>query len=261
MTAPTPTPTPTPPQSPASVGRIPPVALAGLVLGLVSGVTLIISGFGYRWGWWGLRPAFQMLRWSAIGGAVGGLVSLVCAVLAWRGTDRGGVRVGLVGLVIGLVVFGVPWSWLRRAKSVPPIHDITTDPTNPPAFVAVLPLRANAPNKAEYAGPDVAAKQLAAYPDVKPILLTVPPPQAFQQALAAARAMGWEIVAADSAAGRIEATATTFWYGFKDDVVIRVTPASGGARVDVRSVSRVGMSDVGTNAQRIRAFRKRLTGA
>jgi uncharacterized protein (DUF1499 family) len=65
-------------------------------------------------------------------------------------------------------------------------------------------------------------------------------------------------VAADSSAGRIEATATTPWFGFKDDVVIRVAPDPAGSRVDVRSVSRVGQSDVGTNARRIRAYLARL---
>jgi uncharacterized protein (DUF1499 family) len=71
--------------------------------------------------------------------------------------------------------------------------------------------------------------------------------------------MGWEIVAADSAAMRIEATATTRWFGFKDDVVVRIQPADSGSRIDVRSVSRVGRSDVGTNAKRIRSYLDRLT--
>jgi len=78
------------------------------------------------------------------------------------------------------------------------------------------------------------------------------------RALAAARASGWAIVAADSAAGRIEATATTAWFGFKDDVVVRVAPEGTGSRVDVRSVSRVGKSDVGANARRIREYLERV---
>jgi len=122
----------------------------------------------------------------------------------------------------------------------------------------VLPLRATAPNSAEYGGPEIAAQQRAAYPDIQPIVLPLAPTEAFQRALGAAREMGWEIVATDSAAGRIEATATTFWYGFKDDVVIRLTLTDGGTRVDVRSESRVGGSDIGTNARRIREYVKRL---
>jgi uncharacterized protein (DUF1499 family) len=87
----------------------------------------------------------------------------------------------------------------------------------------------------------------------------VPPGAAFHVALATARDMGWAIVAADSSAGRIEATATTTWFGFKDDVVIRIEPDPKGSRVDIRSESRVGGSDVGTNAARIQAYEKRLT--
>jgi uncharacterized protein (DUF1499 family) len=80
-----------------------------------------------------------------------------------------------------------------------------------------------------------------------------------QKAIDAARALDWEIVASDAPAGRIEATATTMWFGFKDDIVVRVRPeAGGGSRVDVRSVSRVGQSDVGANAKRIREFIRRL---
>jgi uncharacterized protein (DUF1499 family) len=83
---------------------------------------------------------------------------------------------------------------------------------------------------------------------------TAAPNQAFDRALATARAMGWEIIASDPTAGRIEATDTTLWFGFKDDVVVRVEAAPGGSRVDVRSLSRVGLSDVGTNAARIEKY-------
>jgi uncharacterized protein (DUF1499 family) len=138
------------------------------------------------------------------------------------------------------------------------IHDITTDTETPPVFVAILPLRAGAPNTAEYGGPEIAAQQRAGYPDLGPLTLPVPTAQAFTRALTVAREMGWEIVASEANEGRIEATATTFWFGFKDDVVIRVTPSGSGSRIDVRSVSRVGRSDVGTNAKRITDYLSRL---
>jgi uncharacterized protein (DUF1499 family) len=121
-----------------------------------------------------------------------------------------------------------------------------------------LPLRAKAPNTTVYGGDKIASQQRTAYPDLQPLILNVPPPQAFDRALATVRDMGWDLVAADAAAGRIEATDTTFWYGFKDDVVVRVRPAEGGSRVDVRSLSRVGGGDVGTNAKRIRAYLEAL---
>jgi uncharacterized protein (DUF1499 family) len=168
----------------------------------------------------------------------------------------------LLALALGLAVACVPGRSLQAALHAPMIHDITTDPADPPAFVAILPLRAAAPNPASYGGPEVAAAQRRAYPDIAPLMAAAAPAAAYQRALAAARAMDWQVVAADPAAGRIEATATTFWFGFVDDVVVRVRPAAGGgSRIDVRSVSRVGKSDVGANAKRIRAYRAALTGA
>jgi uncharacterized protein (DUF1499 family) len=105
----------------------------------------------------------------------------------------------------------------------------------------------------------VAAQQRRAYPDLSPVTLSAPPDQAFAAALAVAQGKGWEIVTADSAGGRIEATDTTRWFGFKDDVVIRLTEWGAGTRVDVRSVSRVGRGDAGTNARRIREFLDELS--
>jgi uncharacterized protein (DUF1499 family) len=156
--------------------------------------------------------------------------------------------------VVGLIVAWIPWSWKARAESVPPIHDITTDLADPPAFEAILPLRRDAPNPSEYGGDSIATQQRAGYPDLGPLTLDAPPDAAFLRALEAARDMGWEIVESDPQRGRIEATATTLWFGFQDDVVVRVRPAPEGSRVDVRSVSRVGRSDVGTNASRIREY-------
>lgn len=149
----------------------------------------------------------------------------------------------------------------RTAQRVPPIHDITTDTDDPPRFVDILSLRKYAPNSVDYGGPDIAAQQHAAYPDIQPITLRLPSHQAFTQALTAADAMEWDIVRVNSAEGRIEATDTTRWVGFKDDIVIRIQARGDESRIDVRSVPRVGKSDVGTNATRIRAYARRLRGA
>ena len=125
---------------------------------------------------------------------------------------------------------------------------ITTDTEKPPQFKRPL----------SYGGPQVAEQQRKAYPDIQPAVLAAGPEAAFARALAAAQAMGWDIVDAQPKEGRIEATATTFWFGFKDDVVVRITPLAAGSRIDVRSKSRVGRGDTGTNAQRVRAYLKRL---
>jgi uncharacterized protein (DUF1499 family) len=144
------------------------------------------------------------------------------------------------------------------AHRLPRINDITTDTENPPRFESILPLRKDAPTPVEYGGPKIAAQQIRAYPDVKPAVFPLSPEKVFALALAAAKNMGWRIIEANLNEGRIEASDTTFWFGFTDDIVVRVRAEAGGSRVDVRSLSRVGLSDVGTNARRIEKFMKIL---
>jgi uncharacterized protein (DUF1499 family) len=233
-------------------------ANAGLALALVSGLALLLAGAGHRLGWWSFGTGFRVLRWAAYGGFAAALISTVGLVIAPLRAERRGMLRALAGLVIGLVVIGVPLSYLQTARSVPPIHDITTDTADPPQFETILPLRAQAPNPTTYGGPAVAAQQRAGYPDIAPADYPVDPETAFEVALAAARALGWTVVAMDEAGGRIEAIDRTFWFGFADDVVIRIRPTDAGSRIDVRSTSRVGVSDMGTNAARVRDFLAQL---
>jgi uncharacterized protein (DUF1499 family) len=235
-----------------------PVATIGLALALLAALAGLSAGLGYRFGWWSLDTGFGLLRYAAYGAIAAMAVSVLGLVLARPGGQRRGLYRALAGLVIGALVFGVPWSYLRAAQGVPPIHDITTDTENPPAFVSVLPLRAEAANPPAYGGEEVAAQQRAAYPAIEPLSTPLPPDQSFEQALATAVDQGWEIVAAVPSEGRIEATDTTLWWGFKDDVVIRITPEDSGSRLDIRSKSRVGIGDVGTNAARIEAYLEQL---
>jgi uncharacterized protein (DUF1499 family) len=229
-----------------------------LVVAVIAAFCFAVAGPGTRLGLWDFRQGFTLLRWGAYLGMAGVVLALIA--LAVPASRRAGVLVPLFALALSAAVVLVPFSMLRRARSVAPIHDITTDVVDPPVFVDVLARRAGSPNSAVYGGDSIARQQLAAYPDVRPLDLAIPKAQAFPRALQAARDMGWEIVAADTAAGRIEATATTRWFGFKDDVVVRIRPNGdgGGSHLDVRSVSRVGGSDVGTNAARIRAYLERL---
>jgi hypothetical protein len=230
--------------------------LIGFILAVLAALAAMLAGFGSRWGLWYFRAGFVILRWAAYVGMAAALVSLIGAILTWPTTLRRGFLFSIFGLAIGILVFGLPgWYW-RTVQRVPAIHDVTTDTENPPRFVSILPLRKNGPNPSEYGGPEIAAKQRAAYPDLVPAALSVPPDKVYERALAAARKMGWVIVDANAAEGRIEATDTTFWFGFKDDIVIRVTPSDHGSRVDIRSVSRVGKSDLGMNARRIRKYLK-----
>ena len=232
--------------------------MLGLAVAVFSAFTAAFSGVGYQLGLWGLGSSFVVLRWAvygAIGAAVVSAIGGVGGVAGKRG--RTGL-LGLLGVVLAVPAFTVPLGYLRVARAVPPIHDITTDTADPPAFVAILPLRADAPNSAEYGGAELAAQQLEAYPDVATASYDLEPGRVFEAVLGAAEAMGWTIVDASEGEGRVEASDTTFWFGFVDDVVIRVAASASGSRVDVRSLSRVGQSDVGKNAARIRSYLARL---
>lgn len=228
------------------------VLLAWFVAGIAL-VLLAIAGPLYRVGLLSIPSAFALLSGGAFVGIAAMVLGLGTAVWAYR---RGARRTALLAagaFVVGLVAFAIPFQWQRTAQSAPPIHDITTDLENPPAFETVVPLRADAPNTLERP-PMLTQQQREGYPDLAPITLPQPPAEVFDRALALAQDAGWEIVTADKGTGRIEATDTTRWFGFKDDVVVRLTPWGSGTRVDVRSVSRVGRSDVGTNARRIRRY-------
>ncbi len=233
---------------------------AGFGIAFVSAVAAVLAGLGTRWGWWDFRTGFMILRFAVWAGLAAAAISLYAMFVAWRHGYRRAIVFGIHGLIIGALVFGVPSYLVNEGRKLPPIHDITTDTDDPPAFVAVLPLRKNAPNPAQYAGAELAAQQKQGYPGLAPLALPIPPRAAFDLALDIARRSGWEIVAAVPEDNRIEATATTDWFGFKDDIVIRIKPAGTGSRVDMRSVSRVGRSDLGTNARRIRDFLRQLSG-
>ena len=232
--------------------------VAGLpwMFALLSAGILVAAGFGAQFGLWDYRFGFQLVRWSEYTGLATAALALIALLLPRLREGR--FLTLIAALAIGLGVAYFPWNWLQNARAVPAINDITTDTDHPPAFVALVPLRAGSPVPTAYPGGETAEKQHRGYPDLRPLELPAPPATAFVRALDAAKGMGWHIEAADAATGRIEATATTPWFGFRDDVVIRVAPAPAGSRIDVRSVSRVGKSDLGTNAKRIRAYLAKL---
>jgi uncharacterized protein (DUF1499 family) len=247
----------TPVASPgARVGHV--LARLALIAGILCALAELLAGPAYRAGALSLSPAIQTMRWGAtiaLGAAAVALVALLLSAFT-QSAARARPRAALA-LVLGLAVAAPPLYMFWRLQTLPRIHDITTSTDNPPTYEAVLPLRQGARNPVDYAAA-TAAEQRKAYPDIVPLTLPLAPPAAFARALEAARAMGWEIVAATPDKLRIEATDTTLLFGFKDDVVVRIAPQGSGSVVDVRSLSRVGGSDFGTNANRVRAYLKRL---
>lgn len=215
----------------------------------------VAAGLGSRLGLWHFRTGFKILTWGGYFAAFAALAALATLAAAARRRRWGATTVAAAALVIGVVGAATPVAWKTKARQAPPIHDITTDVVNPPEFNAILPLRRDAPNPAVYGGTETAVRQRETYPDIRPVVLEMAVPQAFHVASQAVRKLGWEVVAESIEAGMIEAVDTTFWFGFKDDIIIRIT-AAGPQRsvVDIRSTSRVGIGDAGTNARRIRKF-------
>jgi hypothetical protein len=218
-----------------------------LALAILAVVLLAASGLGVRAGLWPFRVGFGMFAGAMIAGL--GAVGVASVALAVPRLRRPRSTL-IVALLVGAASAAVPLDHLRRVKTLPYINDITTDTQKPPQF---SPAKSYEPHFAELQG--------IGYPHLHALELAVPPIQAFARARDALEAMGLEIVAADERQGTIEAVATTRWFGFKDDVAVRISPAGAGSRVDVRSKSRLGRSDLGTNAKRIQELLDRVAVA
>lgn len=242
--------------------------IASLAVGLVAALGTRFHVWNYQVGVWTISP---YCVYAGLAALLAGLAWLFVALLWRAGT---GARYAVIGIAGSILVLRVPLHDLYLAKvahSVPPIHDISTDTEHAPEFVTLRDRRPGATNPPEYDGPKLvkfegrtvttAMLQKLYYGDIKsdPQLGTTPG-RLFHRAFEAAAAMGWSIaaVAPDPAGGRIEATDRTLLFGLEDDIVIRVRPAGIGARLDIRSKSRVGTCDFGRNAARIHAYLKKL---
>ena len=230
-----------------TTGRIAGVTITAAALVLLAGPSIEYAGLGWQAG----------LCIFALAALVAGLGGVFCLAMLIR---RRASFMTVLAAAAGIAALVVPVAIGLDGRNAPPINDITTDTANPPEYRAIT---------ADMRGPDsvplgydpaIAAGQLAAYPKVTPLIVADAPVVAFDRALAAARAQGWAIIASDAAAGRIEATATVLWWGFKHDVVVRLTPQAGGTRIDVRSKSRVGKRDLGVNAKRITDYLAAIGG-
>ena len=233
------------------------IVVIGLLVCLASAAAMIFSGLGYRLDLFHFRTGFTILRW-AFWVALAGVVLCLAGLAAAGARPRGTLLAAVVGMAVGLVAAYIPWSLKQTAESLPYIHDITTDIANPPEFVVAATLRKPGDHPVTYDGKEVADLQQKAYPDLASLNTKAPPEKVFEAAKAAIAEMGMQVVDANPAQGRIEASHTSLLYGFTDDMVVRMTPVAGGTKVDVRSKSRVGRSDLGQNAKRIRTFLQKL---
>jgi uncharacterized protein (DUF1499 family) len=235
-----------------TIGPVASVAAVGL-----AAVLLALAPIGWRLGWWRYDVAlFSIIPAAGAVAAAGVALSLLTLALIRAKLGRPRVVALLAVLAVGAGLVYLPLRYDSLFQTLPPINDISTDTDDRPAFETALPARAAwSADRYETADPELSALQRAGYPDIVPLRSALPVGEAFSKALAVAQAMrGWTIVAAVRDRGRIEASARTFWFGFTDDVVIRVVTEGGGSRIDVRSASRIGGHDIGANAARIHAY-------
>jgi len=220
---------------------------------IIVAALFLMAGYGYQWGLWELSIGFTVLRWSAYASVAIFVISLIGFYFV-KDSGFGPKALLVIVLLISGIASGTALYWQQVGGSVPAIHDITTDIQNPPQFVAMVRLRADAPNPPEYAGEESAEAQREAYPDIQPLELSADLQQVMDEAVTLIVGRRWDLVAINRNEGRIEATEKLAWFGFKDDVVLRFTESENGTRVDMRSKSRIGRSDLGVNAKRIERF-------
>jgi fatty-acyl-CoA synthase len=242
-----------------------------VLLALAPAVVIVLGAVGTKLGLWSWKLGFGavMVRGPfGIGWAPAlAMLAIAAAVIGVIVSIRAGLwRRSLAALIISLATMGAFIYMGGQAKKAPPIHDVATDWREPLMFSdAVMKARGPEANPVE-ANPtapdgkpisDVNEQTCAG---AKPVLLAKPQADAYAAAKAAVTAAGLDIVTDQPELGLIEAVATSFWYGFKDDLMVRVQPDGSGSRIDIRSVSRVGMSDLGANCKRVSAIAAAIKG-
>ena len=221
------------------------------LVSLIAFLLVLLPGPLYKFGIVELGVAFTGFKYGVYAGGAA-LVLLIVQVLFMRKTLT--LSSGVIALVFSVVAIAMPLNMMNKAEGVPAIHDISTDLVNPPKFVAIAPLRANASNPVEYAGEEIAVQQRKAYPELATLSFAQSKADSMTASEQAVKNLGFAVVSANTATGIVEATDTTTWFGFKDDVVIRIKDEGSQRFVDIRSKSRVGRSDLGKNAERIHSI-------
>jgi uncharacterized protein (DUF1499 family) len=225
-------------------------------LAVFAAVAAVVSIIVVRFGFLEMKPALMTFFGALACAGLSILVAFAGFAALWRNGSRGMGRI-LTALLLAVLVLAYPAYLAVQYRKLPPIHDITTDPINPPRFDALARLRGtDGANTAVYAGLYSAEQQRAAYPDIEPVDLDVPAQQAFDIVRRLITRRKWLVI--DERAplpprqpGHLEAVARTPIMGFREDVSIRIVPDGDGSRVDIRSSSRYFESDLGSNAKRV----------
>ena len=224
-------------------------------LSILSLIGFPLAVLGVRLGVFDFRIGISMTGLSLLLALVVAVISII-TIFALRNKNPDGAKAAKMAVVISLFpILGIG-TQVINARSIPEIHNISTDVNDPPVFDEIVNIRSSDDNPLVYNKDELAEVQLKAYPKVKTLISEINVEDSFDRALVVAKELNWEIVSQNSESGIIEATETTRLWGFKDDIVIRVRASTnaGLTSVDLRSVSRVGRSDLGANAKRITAF-------
>jgi uncharacterized protein (DUF1499 family) len=228
-------------------------------LAVFSVVAVVVSIITVRFGFLEVKPALATFFGALACAGLAILVGFAAFAAIWQNGSRGMGRI-LLAFLISIAVLAYPAYLALQYRKLPAIHDITTDPIDPPRFDALARLRAgDGANPAAYAGLYSAEQQRLFYPDIEPVALETPVQRAYEIALRLVNRRKWLIIDERSPqpplrVGRIEAVARTPIMGFREDVSIRVAPDGEDSRVDIRSSSRYFESDLGSNASRISKF-------
>ena len=227
------------------------------IMALAGPIAVWLGLADFRFGFGTLQIVNSWSLWVAIGALIIGVGLLLIGQLLQVPGSIKMSYMALIGAICAGLAYYIPETF-RPPEGTPAIHDIATDPYRPLEFEAIAPLRADAANNMDYGVMEGITPrqhiemQLEAYPDIVPQRYDESVEEIFNRVMAAIETLGWEVVYADVNNGRIEATDTTFWFRFKDDVVIELSVDGRDTLLHARSTSRVGRSDVGKNAARLR---------
>lgn len=230
-----------------------------VLISFIAFLLVALSGPLHRFGIINLGMAFTVFKYGVyVGIAALVLLALVFVMQVISKRKIMTLTSSAIVAIFSAIAIIIPVAMLKQGTSAPPIHDISTDLVNPPKFDAVAPLRIDAPNPIHYAGAASAEQQRQAYPELKTLTYTQSKAELVIAIEQATKNLGWALIDADVNKGKVEATDTTTWFGFKDDIVVRVNDLGNKREVDIRSKSRIGASDLGKNAKRIHDFIKEL---
>ena len=225
-----------------------------VVVSIIVAWSFPLLALGVRFDLWGVLVALPMMAGAALTAAIIMGLAGVCLLSAIRRQEQAAVHRAILVVLVLVVPVATVFHFGLKASQSPVIYDVSTDWGQPPAIAAISNVRPDSANPLQGAA-DVKALQLEHYPDVQGLVLAQSAASILQKAVFVATELGWRVEAVNEQAGILEATDRTFWFGFVDDITVRIHASpEGGSRVDVRSVSRVGKSDLGKNADRIRVF-------